>query len=265
MVKLDLKRSKKSPKTQKLKSYQIDKGNQGIFDSRNRVNDFTGKQWTFSTRSVITKQFKNKYPDNWLSDYPGLLPLDLISDLICTFSKSYHSIFDPLANFGNILLAARSLNPPRQIFYDSLDKNLVKKLQAYFPNQFMEYLSHTCLIPSERVSLLFSQLVVCDFSNDRIKNQELLTNIHNKLKSYFFYVEKLQLNRYAILAYSNWLIQNNSRNIDAYFNVYNLISEYVSHSSLIPKGEIIWHQPHKSNSGLNETRIYVFRKEDNYE
>ena len=41
-----------------LKPHQENRGNDGIFDKRNKINNLTGKEWLFSTRSVKTKEYK---------------------------------------------------------------------------------------------------------------------------------------------------------------------------------------------------------------
>ena len=70
---------KREIKEKILKDHQVDRGKLGIYDLRNRINNLTGKQWTFSTRSVITKLFADNYPGDWLFKFPGILPLQLIT------------------------------------------------------------------------------------------------------------------------------------------------------------------------------------------
>ena len=86
-----------------LKSYQENRFERGIYDKRNLLNDLTGKEWLFSTKTVIPK----KYPNELSS---CLLPVQLRSEIIETFSKPKWRILDPFYGSELTLLAGDSIN-----------------------------------------------------------------------------------------------------------------------------------------------------------
>ncbi|MHA2362901.1 MAG: hypothetical protein ACXAC7_03020, partial [Candidatus Hodarchaeales archaeon] len=87
----------------KLKPYQEDRGEEGIYDRRNKLNNLSGKQWLFSTRSVKTQVYPHFYNKNKLvlDNYYDFLPVFFIKDLIRTFTKPKSIIIDPICNFGS--------------------------------------------------------------------------------------------------------------------------------------------------------------------
>lgn len=77
-------------------------------DPRNRLNDLTGKEWTYALRSVIA----TRYPTGGAEGYahalrrghPSPKPPQLMAELIRFFSKSGDRVLDPFAGVGGTLL-----------------------------------------------------------------------------------------------------------------------------------------------------------------
>jgi len=82
----------------------------GIYDSRNEVNDLTGKEWKFATRSVISKQYPPNIQMKLRKQHGGQKPPVLCADLIKTFTKKDQKILDPLMGVGGTLLGASLCN-----------------------------------------------------------------------------------------------------------------------------------------------------------
>jgi DNA modification methylase len=78
----------------------------GFYSEDNRVNDLTGKEWVFWTRSVITKAYPPNLQHALRSRHGGQKPPDLCADLIRAFSKEGQSILDPFMGVGGVLLGA---------------------------------------------------------------------------------------------------------------------------------------------------------------
>ena len=119
----------------KLKSYEIDMGERGIYNTKNKLNDLTGKEWTFFTNSVHITDFANneeefklwkylqesvietKYPTNGANSFghnlrklhPSPKPPQLMRDIIAFFTKSGGWILDPFMGVGGTLLGASLL------------------------------------------------------------------------------------------------------------------------------------------------------------
>lgn len=119
----------------KLKSYEIDMGERGIYNTKNRLNDLTGKEWVFFTNSVCITDFSSdeeefrvwrylqesvietEYPtsgNNSLGHdlrrlHPSPKPPQLMRDIIAFFTKSGGWILDPFMGVGGTLLGASLL------------------------------------------------------------------------------------------------------------------------------------------------------------
>jgi DNA modification methylase len=81
-------------------------GDRGIYHTGNRLNDLTGKEWVFSTRSVINKSFPPSFQFELRSRHGGQKPPELCADLVRTFTKAGAKVLDPFAGVGGTLLGA---------------------------------------------------------------------------------------------------------------------------------------------------------------
>ncbi len=78
-------------------------------DPRNRLNDLTGREWTYALRSVIA----TRYPTNGAEGYahalrrahPSPKPPQLMAELIRFFTRRGGRVLDPFAGVGGTLLA----------------------------------------------------------------------------------------------------------------------------------------------------------------
>jgi DNA modification methylase len=78
----------------------------GFYSDANVVNDLTGKEWVFSTKSVITKQYPPDMQHKMRSEHGGQKPPKLCADLISAFTKKGDKILDPFMGVGGTLLGA---------------------------------------------------------------------------------------------------------------------------------------------------------------
>ena len=78
----------------------------GFYSERNRVNDLTGREWVFWTRSVITKPYPPDMQHSLRSRHGGQKPPSLCADLIRIFTKEGMSVLDPFMGVGGTLLGA---------------------------------------------------------------------------------------------------------------------------------------------------------------
>jgi DNA modification methylase len=86
-----------------LKEYQEDRHERGVYDKRNTTNDLTGKEWLFSTKTIIPKGYPHIWPFNEKSEYHYFIPSTLSKELIETFSKPGDTILDPFAGIGSTI------------------------------------------------------------------------------------------------------------------------------------------------------------------
>lgn len=84
----------------------IDLGERGIYHTGNRLNDLTGKEWVFATRSVINMPFPPSCQFELRSQHGGQKPPELCAHLIKIFTKEGQRVLDPFMGVGGTLLGA---------------------------------------------------------------------------------------------------------------------------------------------------------------
>lgn len=77
-----------------------------IYNPKNKLNDLTGSEWKFSTRSVINKIYPINMQHKLRSEHGGQKPPELCADIIKIFSKSGQKVLDPFMGVGGTLLGA---------------------------------------------------------------------------------------------------------------------------------------------------------------
>ncbi|ELY39698.1 DNA methyltransferase [Natronorubrum tibetense] len=92
--------------TDELADHQRYVEGRGIYDERNRVNDLTGKEWKYATKSVIAESYPPDVQHDLRSEHGGQKPPRLCADLIERFSKAGDTVLDPFAGVGGTLLGA---------------------------------------------------------------------------------------------------------------------------------------------------------------
>ncbi|ELZ08630.1 DNA methylase N-4/N-6 domain-containing protein [Halovivax asiaticus JCM 14624] len=90
--------------TDELADHQTYLEGRGIYDERNRVNDLTGREWKYATKSVITDRYPPDLQHDLRSEHGGQKPPRLCTDLIERFSSAGDRVLDPFAGVGGTLL-----------------------------------------------------------------------------------------------------------------------------------------------------------------
>lgn len=90
----------------KIEYFDNSGNSRGYYSTTNRVNDLTGKEWLFWTRSVITKVYPPNLQHNLRRRHGGQKPPDLCADLIKVFTKKGERVLDPYMGVGGTLLGA---------------------------------------------------------------------------------------------------------------------------------------------------------------
>ncbi|OIO72599.1 MAG: hypothetical protein AUJ85_10015 [Elusimicrobia bacterium CG1_02_37_114] len=88
----------------------IDLGARGLYTKNNKLNDLTGREWKFATKSVINKVYSLNLQHGLRKQHGGQKPPELCADLIKTFTKENAIVFDPLMGVGGTLLGASLCN-----------------------------------------------------------------------------------------------------------------------------------------------------------
>ena len=96
--------------------FGVDMGERGVYDSRNKLNDLTGREWIYFLNSV----WVTAYPptaDTFGFDirkvHPSPKPPALMRDIAKFFTKGGEWILDPFAGVGGTLIGAGLCDAPR--------------------------------------------------------------------------------------------------------------------------------------------------------
>ncbi len=79
---------------------------EGAAVKRKRLNDLTGSEWKFWSRSVISKVYPPDLQHKLRREHGGQKPPRLCEDLIRVFSHEGDRVLDPLAGVGGTLIGA---------------------------------------------------------------------------------------------------------------------------------------------------------------
>ena len=96
----------RSMKSQKIELFDEQGQSRGFYSPRNRLNDLTGKEWVYWSKSVINKPYPPNLQHKLRSSHGGQKPPDLCGDLIRAFTKRGQWVLDPFAGVGGTLLGA---------------------------------------------------------------------------------------------------------------------------------------------------------------
>ncbi len=86
------------------KSFRKDLSKRGFYDTRNSLNDLTGKEWKFMSKSIINRSYPPDFQHNLRKQHGGQKPPLLCADLIKTFTKKGETVLDPLMGVGGTLI-----------------------------------------------------------------------------------------------------------------------------------------------------------------
>ncbi|MBN1412516.1 MAG: hypothetical protein JW969_16835 [Spirochaetales bacterium] len=98
-------KGEKQQSNDKVELFDGDKS-RGFYSQKNRLNDLTGKEWIYWTKSVINKPYPPNCQHALRSRHGGQKPPDLCADLIRIFTKKGQKVLDPFMGVGGTLLGA---------------------------------------------------------------------------------------------------------------------------------------------------------------
>ena len=93
-------------RVQKIELFDEQGRSRGFYSPRNRLNDLTGREWVYWSKSVINKPYPPNLQHKLRSSHGGQKPPDLCGDLIDVFTKPGQWVLDPFAGVGGTLLGA---------------------------------------------------------------------------------------------------------------------------------------------------------------
>lgn len=281
-----------------LKDYQEDRQERGVYDKRNTLNDLTGKEWLFSTKTVIPKSYPLIWPTTTINQNFYPIPIDLSRELVETFSKPGETILDPFAGIGSTILGSFFANdeypPPRRKCIgieddpDLVDtyRQLTKKLNIPDNGMFFgDALTILSDLKKNSIDFILSDIPVWNISGTRDGEDvgmRLDRFYHSPLSSFQHWCSsvstilsksicKLKNSRYIALSIPNQGFKDRSgRNgyPPVNFALSALITHKLSQFGIVLKSERIWFDPNiEKNTSLIRPmtrRFLIFRKEESF-
>jgi hypothetical protein len=83
-------------------------------DTRNKLNELTGGEWLYFTKSTITTAYPKEYGHELRKKHGANKPPQLMKELIEFFTKSDEIVLDPFAGVGGTLIGASICRKPRK-------------------------------------------------------------------------------------------------------------------------------------------------------
>jgi DNA modification methylase len=122
---------------------QPDEAPDGV-DPRNRLNELTGREWTYALRSVISTRYPTRGPEAYAHDlrraHPSPTPPQLLAELVRFFTRRDGRVLDPFAGVGGALIACSlegrgavgvDLSPEYAATYAAVCERLAIEPQTY--------------------------------------------------------------------------------------------------------------------------------------
>ncbi|MFW9906694.1 MAG: DNA methyltransferase [Candidatus Thorarchaeota archaeon] len=283
-----------------LKEYQEDRQKRGVYDKRNVINDLTGKEWLFSTKTIISRSYSRIWPFDGKNRDHNPIPSDLSRELIETFSKPGDTILDPFAGIGTTLIGCffsntDSKRAKRKCIGIEQNESLLKDYYNLLSTLNIPDLGMVTSDPVQTLSdmkansidLVFSDIPVWNISGE-IDNENITIELDHYQKFPLEVLQqwcslvnkifsqaknKLKESKYFVISIPN---RNNlaSRYRKEEFSSLNfalsgILTNQLQKMGLILKAERIWFESDSLNkngifNNLNR-RFLVFRKEGSFQ
>ena len=121
--------------------FGVDLGERGVYDSRNPLNELTGKEWVFFLNSVWIKAYPpvaDRCGFDLRKIHPCPKPPLLMRDIIQFFTKRDQWILDPFAGVGGTLLGASLCEPGRNAVGIDLNAQYVAAYKHVFKSESLK-------------------------------------------------------------------------------------------------------------------------------
>lgn len=248
----------------------------GEVNHRNVLNELTGAQWLYFTKTLLTTSYSKKYAHELRKAHGANKPPELMKYLIEFFTKRDGRVLDPFAGVGGTLIGAAISNPPRDCvgieinpewinIYDQAIKkcNDVEDLNV---NKY-EIIQGDCLetlgnyedcsfqfIATDPPYNLQLKKTMCTGNYKSFNNRQTDYNMISEepkdlanLKSYEDYLDTIEQvlgECWRVLEKKKYMaiILRNAYQNSEYIYTHADIAKRGKKQGFVPKGEIVWYQ-----------------------
>lgn len=175
---------KSNGRKKRIGKFGIDMGERGVYDKRNKLNELTGKEWTFFTNSVWITAFPPVAGKDSGFDlrkiHPSPKPPQLMKEVISFFTKRNQWVLDPFAGVGGTLLGASmcernavgiDINPIYKKAYEKVCEQIESKKQTFITDDARNMLSHS-QVKQREFDLILTDPPYCDMMKRKKNGQK---------------------------------------------------------------------------------------------
>ncbi|MBA7684780.1 hypothetical protein ES703_93189 [subsurface metagenome] len=255
-----------------INNYQ--NGVKGEINPKNALNELTGSEWLYFTKTLLTTSYSSKYAHQLRKAHGANKPPELMKYLIEFFTKQDGRILDPFAGVGGTLIGAAISNPPREcigieINPDWIDiyEKVIEKCNAEGGNlKKYEFIQGDCLeimkkfdvgsfqfITTDPPYNLHLEKTMCNGQYDAFTNRRTDYDMQSEdprdianLQTYEDYLDSMERilgECYRVLQdgkYMAIIIRNAYQNGEYIFTHVD-IARRAKQQGFKPKGEIVWY------------------------
>lgn len=174
--------TKSNGRRKEVRKFGVDYGERGFYDTRNPLNELTGKEWTFFLNSVWIKAYPpvaDRCGFDLRKIHPCPKPPLLMRDIILFFTKRDQWILDPFAGVGGTLLGASLCDPPRNAVGIDLNSAYVSAYKKVVKGEGLKAQSMVC--GDSRAMLKFSEVKKREF--DLVLTDPPYSDLMNRAKN----------------------------------------------------------------------------------
>lgn len=240
---------------------------------RNTLNELTGAEWLYFTKSIITTAYPSEYGHTLRKAHGANKPPQLMSQLIEFFTKPGGRVLDPFAGVGGTLIGASICKKPRQAlgieinqkWVDVYQQIVVESAGKVLPQQLiqgdclqvmstLEKLSFDFILTDPPYNIHLEKTMVNGRYADTYSNRRTDYDMYSldpadiaNLPSYDHYLDTMEqvfAACYSLLKpqkYMAVIIRNAYQHGEYIFTHVDLARRAKLHG-FVPKGEIIWYQ-----------------------
>lgn len=250
-------------------------GNGKEIHPQNALNELTGAEWLYFTKTLLTTSYSSKYAHELRKAHGANKPPELMKHLIEFFTKGTDRVLDPFAGVGGTLIGAAISNPPRECTGIEINPNWIDiykqvighcnsqgtKLREYdlIQGDCLEVLKafdaeHFQFIATDPPYNVHLEKTMCNGQYENFANRKTDYDMRSgesrdlaNLSTYNDYLDAMELileQCYRVLQKGKYLalIIRDAYQNGEYIFTHIDVAKRAKQQGFVPKGEIVWYE-----------------------